>query len=131
MAKKRLKVTAVSVQAFVWCVAPSTTDIKGVNLVPVSPREPLSLLRVGGHQDIMNALYLVGFAFVIGMMSCEGKHIADSPVAERSTAPCMIDCTRWNVCRMFDKCECYNRGDVSKRCITKEQAKSWGAEWEP
>ncbi|KAK8758684.1 hypothetical protein V5799_003684 [Amblyomma americanum] len=79
----------------------------------------------------MNALYLLGFAFVIGMMTCEGKQIADSPVAERSLSCASIDCGRWNVCRRFDKCLCSNRGDVRSGCITREQAKSLGATWEP
>ncbi|KAK8765305.1 hypothetical protein V5799_032087 [Amblyomma americanum] len=62
----------------------------GANLIRVPLREPLSLLLVGAHQDAMNALYLLGFVFVIGMMTCEGKQIAGSSVEERS-GRCMVD----------------------------------------
>uniref|UniRef100_A0A023FBB9 Putative secreted protein n=1 Tax=Amblyomma cajennense TaxID=34607 RepID=A0A023FBB9_AMBCJ len=74
----------------------------------------------------MNALYLLGFALVIGMMTCEGKPVADTPVAERSMW-CLVDCTPYNPCHSSGKCHCYTRGDDDRnRCITKEEAEEIG-----
>uniref|UniRef100_A0A023FDE8 Putative secreted protein n=1 Tax=Amblyomma cajennense TaxID=34607 RepID=A0A023FDE8_AMBCJ len=69
----------------------------------------------------MNALFLLGFAFAIGMMTCEGKQIAGSPIVERSSE-CMVDCARGNGCP-FGQCLCYTKGDFPETCISKEEAR--------
>ncbi|KAK8765304.1 hypothetical protein V5799_032086 [Amblyomma americanum] len=68
----------------------------------------------------MNALYLLGFAFVIGMMACEGNVIPGSPVAERSMV-CYLDCSPSTYCHRYRKCLCYYRGDYRDTCVTQEE----------
>ncbi|KAK8777768.1 hypothetical protein V5799_020891 [Amblyomma americanum] len=79
--------------------------------------QALSLLRFGALRDSMNALYILGCALVIVLVTCEGKpHDSDTTRRRRN---CEEYCDRlYNPCR-GDKCLCICRGDRRSVCYPK------------